>query len=380
MSFKYILRGAGVVAALGSVLAFVWPSGQDAATLQLPGVVEVQEVRLASKIGGRVKEVTAKESAIVAPGQVLVRFEAPEAEAKLAQARAQLKGAEALLEKARTGPRTEEKAAAREAARAAEARWKRLKAGSRVEEIGQARAEAEAIEADLERARQDLERQRDIASRGGSAPAEYDAVSATFKRLERQARAARFHLRLLEAGSRPEEITEAEAEWEKTRANLALLEAGTRREEIDEAESRVADLRAHVRELEANLDEAVVRAPERVVIEVVSVRPGDTVSPNQPVIRALRADDLWVKAYVPETELGKLRLRQAAEVTTDSYPGRRFSGEVSYIASTSEFTPRNVQSADERRHQVFAIKVRVTDPQGIFKSGMAADVSVPLMP
>src|SRR5262249_45270825 len=221
MTYKFVLRGAAAVAALGAVLAFVWPSGEETPVLKLPGIVEIQEVRLASKVGGRVKEVAVSESQVVSAGQVLVRLEAPEAEARLDQARAQLRGAEALLTKARVGARPEEKATAREAARAAEARWREVKAGRRPEENGQARAEAEAIEADLERARQDLERQRNITTPGASSSAEMDALSATFRRLERQSRAARFHLRLLEAGSRPEEIAEAEADWAKARANLA---------------------------------------------------------------------------------------------------------------------------------------------------------------
>jgi multidrug resistance efflux pump len=133
-----------------------------------------------------------------------------------------------------------------------------------------------------------------------------------------------------------------------------------------------------LREIEANLQEAVVRAPERVLVEVLAVRKGDVVPPNQPILRVLRADDLWVKVYVPETELGRVKLNQPAEVTVDAYPGRVFSGTVFHIAAESEFTPRNVQSVDERRHQVFGIKVRVPDPQGIFKSGMAAEVTLPL--
>jgi multidrug resistance efflux pump len=127
-----------------------------------------------------------------------------------------------------------------------------------------------------------------------------------------------------------------------------------------------------------NLEEAVVRVPEPAVVEVLPVRKGDTVGPNQPVVRVLRDEDLWVKVFVPETLLGKVRLNQAVEVTIDSHPGERFAGTVVYIASASEFTPRNVQSADERRHQVFAIKVRIDDPRGVFKSGMAADVHLTL--
>jgi multidrug resistance efflux pump len=84
-----------------------------------------------------------------------------------------------------------------------------------------------------------------------------------------------------------------------------------------------------------------------------------------------------VKVYVPETDLGHVRLGQQAEVRIDGYPGKRFAGTVEQIASESEFTPRNVQSAEERRHQVFGVKVRVANPDGIFKSGMAAEVVMP---
>ena len=107
------------------------------------------------------------------------------------------------------------------------------------------------------------------------------------------------------------------------------------------------------------------------------VRPGDIAEANQPVALVLRADDLWVKAYISEVDLGKIKLGQKVEVTCDAFPGKRFAGEITYIASAAEFTPRNVQTIDERRHQVFGFKVRVADSQGVFKSGMAADVWLP---
>ena len=111
---------------------------------------------------------------------------------------------------------------------------------------------------------------------------------------------------------------------------------------------------------------------------MLAVRKGDVLAPNGPVARLLRTADVWVRVYVPETQLGKIHLDQEVQVTNDSYPGRRFTGRVIQIAAESEFTPRNVQSADERHHQVFGVKVRVDDPEGVFKAGMAASVAVPL--
>lgn len=378
MTPKRILIGLALLGAIVLGLGFFWPFRRQRPILHLPGVVEIQEVRLGSKIGGRVEKVETLEGTIAEPGQVLVVFAVPELQAQRQQLQARLLQAEADLEKAKNGPRPEEKEAARGAAEAARARWERLKAGWREEEKRQARCEQEAAEADLKLAREELERIQRLYRQNSSSRAELDAARAARDRALGRNAAAVAHLEMLEAGSRPEDIAEAAAQLKQAQANYDLLLAGTRSEDLAAAEARVAEIRGKLREIQANLEEAMVRAPERVLVEVVGVRNGDLVLPNQPILRVLRANDLWVKAYVPEPELGQVRLNQDAEVTIDAYPQKRFQGTVTYIAAESEFTPRNVQSADERRHQVFAIKVRVADPQGIFKSGMAAEVNLPL--
>jgi multidrug resistance efflux pump len=369
------------VALLGAVavaLGFFWPFGRRPTRLQLPGVVEIQEVRLGSKIGGRVDKVAILEGEVAEPGQPLVFFAVPELQAQRQQLQARLNQAEADLQKAKNGSRPEEKEAARAALEAARARWERLKAGWREEEKRQARSELETADADLKLAREEFDRAERLYRQASNSRAEFDAARAARDRAVGRQAAAVAHWDMLQAGSRPEDIAEAAAQLKQAQANYDLLLAGTRAEEIAAAEARVMEARGKLSEIDANLEEAVVRAPERVLVEVVAVRKGDLIQPNQPILRVLRANDLWVKAYVPEPELGQLRLHQQADVTIDAYPGKQFQGEVMHIAAESEFTPRNVQSADERRHQVFAIKIRVADPQGIFKSGMAAEVSLPL--
>src|SRR5262249_54860606 len=145
-------------------------------------------------------------------------------------------------------------------------------------------------------------------------------------------------------GSRDEDIDEAQADLARLNARYQFLLRGTRDEDRDAAAAAVAEAQAQLDEAETNLREATVVAPERCLVETVSVRAGSLVTAGQPVVVAHRADDLWVKVYVPSTELGKVRVGQAAEVTVDSHPGRRFKGEVMQIATASEFTPRNVQS------------------------------------
>jgi multidrug resistance efflux pump len=363
-----------VGAALG--LGCYWGLGQAPRVRRLPGVVETQEVRLSSKVGGRVARVAVAEGDRVRPGQPLVYFDVPELQAQYEQMQARLRAAEADLAKVRTGARPEEKSAARAARDAARARWQRLKAGSRSEEIEQAQSELASAEAELKGVRKEWARVSELYPKRGVTGTEYDATVMALERAQARAQAARARLKMLQAGARPEEIAEAAAELGRAQANLDLVKAGSRAEDIAQAEARVTELKAKLRELDICLQEAVVRAPEHAVVEVLAVRKGDIAAPNQPVVRVLRARDLWIKVYIPETELGKVQLGQKVEVRIDGYPDRQFTGVIQQVASESEFTPRNVQSVDERRHQVFAVKVRVDNPQGVFKSGMAADVVV----
>ncbi|MDX1944941.1 MAG: efflux RND transporter periplasmic adaptor subunit [Pirellulaceae bacterium] len=354
---------------------YLWKTPTE---LLLPGTVETQEVRLSSRVGGRVSKILVRESDLVSAGQPLVELEMPELDSQRSQLEAQQQAAEAVLARLKKGPRPEEIAAAAAAVQAAQARVDRMKRGFRSEEKEQARSEQESLNAELENALQDLNRERTLLGKGATTNAAYEAAVARHGRLLGQVNAAGAKLRMLEAGYRPEEVAETVAELARLQANLDLLNAGTRQEEIDEATARVAQLAAQIEEIDVKRRERTVFAPEPAVVEIISVRPGDIVAANQPVARVLRAGDLWVKAFISEVEMGRLRLGQKVEVTIDSFPNKRFAGEVTHISTTAEFTPRNVQTIDERRHQVFGFRVRVADAQGIFKSGMAASVLLPL--
>jgi membrane fusion protein YbhG len=378
MTWKRVISVLVVVGAIAVALGFFWPFGHGDTILSLPGVVEIQEVRLGSKIGGRVRSVDVREGDIAQKDQVLVTFDVPELEAQRQQAEAHLQSAQADLEKANNGPRVQEKEAAKMAMEAAHAKWDRLKAGPRKEEIAEARSELETAQADLKLADDNLRRIQRLYNSQASFTEEMEKAVSNRDRLRGRLNRAKAALDMMLVGYRREDVAEAEAQYKQARANYELLLAGTRSEEIQSAGARVAEYAGKLREIQANLNEATVTAPERVTIEVLAVRKGDLVTPNQCIMRVLRTDDLWIKAYVPETELGRVRLHQEVDVTIDSYPGQKFKGIIWQISSASEFTPRNVQSADERRHQVFGIKVHVPDPEGIFKSGMAAQVYIPL--
>jgi multidrug resistance efflux pump len=376
MRTRTITLGIGLVAAVAAASGCWWLLGERGTELRLHGTVEVQEVRLGPKVGGRVAEVLIREGDLIQAGQLLVRLEAPELEAQHEQWLARVQAKSAALDKMRSGARAEEREAAEAAAEAAQARYDRLKAGSRAEDIRQAEAELAREEATLAVAQNEFRRIQRTFSHSASTASEYDSARAEDGRSVARVAATRARLDLLVAGSRKEDIAEAAAELKRARANAFLLQNGNRSEDIAEAAAALAEARGKLHEVEAQLREATIRAPEPAVVEVLGVRKGDVVTPNQTVVRVLRADDLWVKVYVPETDLGRVRLGQKVQVSVDGYPGKHFAGTVEQIASESEFTPRNVQSADERRHQVFGVKVRVANPDGLFKSGMAAEVTM----
>jgi multidrug resistance efflux pump len=378
MFVKPLAIGALILAATGTGIGFLLQYRQERSELRLPGTVETQEVRLSSRVGGRVSKVFVRESQMLEPGQKVALLEMPELDSQRAHLVAQREAAEAVLRKLENGPRPEEITAAKAAVASQQARVDRMKKGYRAEEIARASAEVESWRADLENARQELVRERALLDKGATTMAAYDAAVAKYNRLQAQVNAAAANLQLMEAGYRPEEVAETVAELARLQANLDLLLAGTRQEDIDEAKSQITGLSAQIDELDVKRAERTVTAPERAIVEILSVRPGDIVAPNQAVARVLRADDLWVKAYISEVDLGRIKLGQKVQVTIDTFPTKRFDGEVTHIATAAEFTPRNVQTIDERRHQVFGFKVRVEDPQGVFKSGMAADVHLPL--
>jgi multidrug resistance efflux pump len=290
-----------LIVAVASALGFFWPFGERAQTLRLAGIVEIQEVRLGSKVGGRVQDVLVKEGQLVSPGTRLVVLEVPELEAERDQVQAKLDAAIAEWQKAKAGPRIEEKESARAAAAAALAKHQRMEAGWREEEKRQARAELEAAEADLKYALDDFERTADLYRRGAAARADYEVALANRDRARARLNAARARDEMLQAGNRPEDRAMAKAEWEQAEWQYRMLKKGTRQEDIDSARARVDELRAKLRELDVNLRERVVWAPEQAVIEVLTVRKGDLIPPNQPVARVLRAEDLWVKDRWPRS-------------------------------------------------------------------------------
>jgi HlyD family secretion protein len=167
----------------------------------------------------------------------------------------------------------------------------------------------------------------------------------------------------------------AEAQARSVGERLRALEIGPREERVTAQRAEVARSSANLQALEAGLAKTVARAPFAGIATVRHREPGEVVAPGSPAITLMNPDDRWVRIYIPENRVGRVRLGQPAAITSDSYPAKRYPGEVVFIASEAEFTPKNVQTAEERVKLVYAVKVRVVeDPALELKPGMPVDV------
>lgn len=218
------------------------------------------------------------------------------------------------------------------------AEWR---AGARKEELATAKAEMEAVAADLEFARSEERRTAQLVNSGAIATSERDRAVSRANTLEKSLAASKSRYDLLIAGTRPERIAQSEAQ--------------------------LAEIETQLRELE-------VRAPAEAVVETLHVKLGDVLPPNAPVATLLLSSHLWIRVYVPAPWLGHLKLGQKVRVRVDSFPGKDFQGEIEQIARAAEFTPRNVQTAEDRVKQVFGIKIRLPANTDDLRAGMSADV------
>lgn len=369
MGWIFIAGAAIVAIALAAYLA-----SNRREKNEYSGTVETREIQVGSKIGGRVLAVPVEEGQTVKAGTLLVRFECDELKAQRAQAAAQADAARAELMRLLHGNRREEIAQAEAAAKAEQSAVEEARNGPRTQEVQQASADYAAAKADAGNAADVFRRMATLAAKDEISQQEFDDARAKRDAAAEHAEAARQRLELLRAGTRPEDLQTAEERFQQAQAAAALARKGARPEDIAAARARLAEAEGHVNELDVRLKEAELRAPADAVVEVLSVRPGDLAPAGRIIVTMLEPSQLWVKVYVQETELGRVHIGETASVQVDAFPGRSFSGRVGQIDSEAEFLPRNVQTRNDREHEVFGAKVYVDNASGILKSGMSATV------
>jgi HlyD family secretion protein len=312
--------------------------GQDAPSdaVRVSGHVEATEVQVAAEVGGRLVELRVAEGDRVMAGAVIAQLDARDIDLQIARARAERAAAEAQL--------------------------RLLQAGARVEDIRQAQAQvdaaaadAAATEAERRSAETDLQRfEALLQANAGSQKQRDDALARVNVARERE-RAADDRVRA-------------------AREVLARLQAGSRPEDIEAARARVAVVDAQIAQLQKARTDATVVAPVSGIVTQKLTDTGEMVAPRAPLLVITDLDHAWANLFVPEPLMPRVALGQAADVLTDA--GDRVPGKVTYISPQAEFTPRNVQTADERSKLVYRIKVSVDNSAGVLKQGMPVDAEL----
>ena len=325
---RRIMIGAAGVAALVLVLWLtVFRGGAGTEELTASGTVEATEARLGFLATGRIETIAVCEGDPVRAGDELAVLDRTEALARLEQARAQVEAVRSALEE--------------------------MESGARPEEVAQARAGRDIAEQQLTEARRNLERTSSLFERGVVSEESYEKAQVAFD--------------------------VAQGRYDQAQAQLALMEAGPRTERIEAQRAQLRQAEAGLRVAESMLTNMTIVAPHDGVVTVRHREPGETVPAGSPVLTIMNPNDRWVRIFVREDRIGAVRMGTPASITADTWPEKSYGGSVTFIAAEAEFTPKNVQTTEERVKLVYAVKVSISgDPDLDLKPGMPADVLLDL--
>jgi HlyD family secretion protein len=307
--------------------------------LRVSGHVEATETRLAPEAGGRILTLTVKEGDRVEPGQIILTLDTKDTELSINRARAEQAAAQAQL--------------------------RLVQAGSRVEDIRQAEAQVEtarsevaAARVELAAAEQDLERfETLLKNNSGSQKQRDDAKTRRDVARDR--------------------VASAESRVKTAQELVSKLQAGARPEEIEAARARVATVTAQIASLEKVLNDATLKSPIGGMVTQKLVEVGEVIPPRTPALVVVDLDHAWADVFVAEPTVPQIKIGQPATVFTDA-GGNGLPGTVAYISPKAEFTPRNVQTAEERSKLVYRVRINVDNKEGVLKQGMPVEAEIPL--
>ena len=367
------------IIALASVATFGWlqvRSRNDGKAIRVSGNIEVIDAELSFKIPGRVEARLVDEGEAVSTGQTVALLDSKELSQQVSLSRAEVQAAQAALAELEAGSRPEEIAQAQAAADQAEARLQELEAGSRPQEVGAAEAAYRSATADAKRLADDFQRYSGLYQKQLVSTQQHDAAQTASQMAQAREREAKEQLDLVKEGPRKEQIDQARAAYAQVQERYALVKKGPRREDIEQARARLEQTRQSLALAETRLGYATLLAPMSGVVLSKSIEPGEFVSAGTPIVTVGDLENVWLRGYVNETDLGRVKLGQRVRVTTDTYPGKAYEGRVSFISSEAEFTPKSVQTEKVRVRLVYRIKADIKNPNMELKPGMPGDAEI----
>jgi HlyD family secretion protein len=382
-------RGALAVVLLGTVLsgACGWWKHSASDSLKLYGNIELTQVDMAFKISGKLSRLEVNEGDAVRQGMVLARLDTNQLESQKNRDQAALVAAESLLPPLQTSIERQKATLAAETdlRRAqlaqAEAALRDLQAGSRSQEIQQAKALVEEATSQHRQARNDWERAQVLHKNDDISTAQLDQFRSRFDTSAAALRQAEERLALVIEGPRKEQVEGAHAQVAQARANLQLTEAARlelkrMEQDLQTRRAQVEQARAQVAVVDTMLADAVAIAPTDGVVLVKSAEAGEVLAPGTTFATIGILDRPWLRGYIGEQDLGRVKLGTKVKITTDSYPGKVYWGKVTFISSEAEFTPKQIQTPEERVKLVYRVKIDVENPQHELKLNMPAEAEI----
>jgi HlyD family secretion protein len=379
--------GAGAAA----IYAFRGSGREPSNRIVVSGNIELTEINIAFKTSGRLIERTVTEGDAVKKGQILARLDRDQLAAQREREAAGVLSSESQLAQARTALEWQRATLAADIEQrkadlaAAEARLSELRNGARPQERLDAKAAVEAAQSEADRARKDWERAQVLHKNDDISTAQFDQYRTRWESADAAVRSAREREALVLAGPRAEVVAGQAAQVERARAAVKMAEANAieikrREQELNTRSAEAARSKASVALIDTQLADTVAVAPVDGVVLVKAADVGEVLAPGTTVMTIGDIDHPWLRGYVNESDLGKVKIGSKVRVTTDSYKGKVYNGRVIFISSEAEFTPKQIQTQQERVKLVYRVKIELENPNRELKSNMPADAEIVLEP
>jgi HlyD family secretion protein len=374
-----------VLAAIGAYLLFSKRAGKNSINqIIVSGNIELTEVNIAFKTAGRLIERSVDEGASVKKGQLIARLDRDQLIAQhdreaaaLASVNAQLAQAETALawQRANTAADLEQRKADLSSY---QARLQEMKNGSRPQEILESKAAVDSAQSEFERAKRDWDRAQTLYKNDDISTAQYDQYRNRWENADAMLKQARERQSLVSAGPRIEQIDAASAQVDRARASLRMAESNAleikrREQELPLRRAEIARAAANLALIDSQLADTMAYSPVDGVVLVKAADVGEVLAAGTTVVTIGDIDHPWLRAYINQPDLGRVDLGMKVDVTTDSYPNKIYQGRISFIASEAEFTPKQIQTQEERVKLVYRIKIDLENPRHELKSNMPAD-------
>ena len=388
---KRIILILVVLAAAGAAAVYVFRGmGSDkSGRIVVSGNIELTEVNIAFKTAGRLIERTVDEGDAVKKGQMIARLDRDQLMAQrerevagLESARTQLAQSETSLEweKATLAADIEQR---RADLGSNEARLAELNNGARPQEKLDARAAVDSAQSELDRAKKDWDRSQTLFKDDDISAAQFDQYRNRWESAQAALKSMTEREALVLAGPRAEVIKAQQGQVERARAAVKIAEANSlemkrREQDLGTRRAEIARSTASIAMIDSQLADTIVASPVDGVVLVKAADVGEVLAPGTTVVTVGDIDHPWLRGYVNETDLGKVKLGAKAKVTTDSYPGKVYQGRVTFISSEAEFTPKQIQTEQERVKLVYRIKIEMDNPRRELKENMPADAEIVL--